>query len=230
VPAETLQELETIEPQGPVIGRSYGAAYGGLKALCEQEASEAMNGRALNVRAGLLVGPHDPTDRFTYWPSRIARGGEVLAPGEPDRPRQLIDARDLAEWILRQVEQATIGTFNATGPDDALTMGRILEECCDVASSGARLTWVADDFLAQSDVVPWTELPLWVPRAQERPALFRANCAKALAFGLTFRPLAETIRDVLAWDASRTATVKRNAGLSLERERELLRGWRSCTR
>jgi 2'-hydroxyisoflavone reductase len=224
VPAGRLAELEAIEPAGPIPGVAYGAEYGGLKALCETAAEEAMGGRALIVRPGLVVGPHDPTDRFTYWPGRVARGGEVLAPGEPGRPRQLIDVRDLAGWILRRIETGGTGTYNAAGPQRSLAMASLLEECRTAAGSDARFTWVSDDFLLAAGVAPWTEMPLWLPRGNEPPALVRADCRKALAAGLSFRPLAETILDTLAWDRARPPG-ERRAGLAPEKEVELLRRW-----
>ncbi len=229
VAPERLTRLEAIQPQEPLVAASYGEAYGGLKALCEQAVTEVMNGRALNVRAGLLVGPYDYTDRFTYWPTRIARGGEVLAPGDPRRSLQLIDVRDLAGWLLALIEQNRQGTINATGPDYELTMGGVLEGCRAATRSDATFTWVADAFLLEAGVRPWTEVPLWVPRLHERPAFVRATCSKAIAAGLTFRPLTDTIRDTLAWDRMRSTDEKRRAGLSADRERTLLRAWHGRT-
>lgn len=227
VPAERLTELEALEPSTAVTAAGYGNDYGGLKALCEEAATEAMAGRTLIVRPGLIVGPHDSTDRFTYWPGRIARGGEVLAPGHPGRPRQIIDVRDLAEWIVRQIEISATGTFNAAGPRDELTLGQILEECRAATGSDARFTWVSDDFLLAAGVTPWSEIPLWLPAGTEPPALVRADCRQALAAGLTFRPLAVTVRDTLAWDLARPPG-ERHAGLAPEREAELLRSWHAA--
>ncbi len=170
------------------------------------------------------MGPHDSTDRFTYWPGRIARGGEVLAPGEPGRPRQILGARDLAEWIITMIESGAIGTFNAAGPRDELTLGRILEECRAAVGGDARFTWVDDDFLLAAGVTPWSEIPFWLPAGTEPPGLVRADCRKALAAGLTFRPLAETVLDTLTWDRARPAG-ERYAGLAQERERALLQAW-----
>jgi 2'-hydroxyisoflavone reductase len=207
-----------------------GETYGPLKALCEQAAEAAMPGRVLSVRAGLIVGPYDPTDRFTYWPRRVARGGDVLAPGSPNGPVQFIDARDLAEWILRMAETGGTGVFNATGPAEPLTMGRLLEECRTVSGSDATLNWVDEEFLLTAGAAPWSELPLWVPAREEAMAGFSAvSCAKAIAAGLTFRPLAGTIRDTLAWDATLPADRELRAGLKPEREAELLAAWRAGT-
>jgi 2'-hydroxyisoflavone reductase len=203
-----------------------GETYGPLKALCEQAVERAMPGRALHIRPGLIAGPFDPSDRFTYWPHRVAQGGEVLAPGRPERLVQFIDARDLAGWIIHLVEAGQTGIYNATGPDYELTMQRLLDECQSVSGSDARFVWVSDEFLLEAGVVAWTEVPLWAPEARA-PGLAAADCTKAIASGLLFRPLAVTIRDTLAWDAARPATVERRAGLKPERERQVLEAWRA---
>jgi 2'-hydroxyisoflavone reductase len=204
-----------------------GETYGPLKALCEQAAEQAMPGRVLQVRPGLIVGPHDPTDRFTYWPTRVARGGEVLAPGQPHAPVQFIDARDLAKWTVRMVEARQTGTYNATGPDYELELGRLLEECKAVSGSDARLVWADESFLLGAGVGPWIELPLWIAGRPAMAHLQRVSIRRATDAGLTFRPLAETIRDTLEWDATRPAEEERGAGLKPEREVELLRAWRA---
>jgi 2'-hydroxyisoflavone reductase len=201
--------------------------YGPLKALCEEAAETAMPGRALHVRAGLIVGPHDQSDRFTYWPYRIARGGDVLAPGSPDRAVQIIDVRDLAEWNVRMAEQGVSGVFNATGPDYNLTMGAVLESCKTVSGSDSRFVWASEQFLLDAGAQPWTQLPLWVPDTEDNAGFSSIDCSKAFATGLTFRPLAETVRDTLAWDATRPADTERRNGLPPEREAELLQGWRA---
>ncbi len=199
-------------------------AYGPLKALCEQAAERAMPGRVLHIRPGLIVGPHDPTDRFTYWPHRITQGGDVLAPGRPERLVQFIDARDLASWTIRMVEAKQTGIYNATGPDYPLTMGQVLEECRHQSGSDARLIWVDEKRLLAAGASPWMEVPLWIPETDPDSAGFAAvNCHKAFAAGLTFRPLAETVRDTLAWDAARPADVERRAGMKPEREAHYLR-------
>jgi 2'-hydroxyisoflavone reductase len=223
---EQLKEAEEIVPTGPVIAVNYGAAYGALKALCEEEAERAMPNRAVNVRVGLIVGPHDYSDRFTYWPARVARGGEVLAPGEADRPKQFIDVRDVAEWTIHVLETGETGTYNLTGPDYRLSMKALLEECRAATQSDASFTWVSDDFLMAHDVTPWTEMPLWIPRKYERAGFQSTNCDKALRAGLKFRPLSETILDTLRWDSSRgKEAVERRAGLDAEKERRLLAAW-----
>jgi 2'-hydroxyisoflavone reductase len=228
---EQIARAEDIIPAGPAIVDAYGDLYGPLKASCEAAVVEAMHGRASIVRPGLIVGPHDYTDRFTYWPARLARGGEVLAPGAPDRPLQLIDARDLATWMVRALEAGCTGTFNASGPAAPITVGGVLEACRGaVGGDGARLTWVDDEPLLQAGIAPWTELPLWVPAAFVEAPQLHAACARARAAGLTFRPLAETIGDTLAWDKSRPASEPRRAGLDPARERALLEAWRTRNR
>ncbi|HMI82915.1 MAG TPA: NAD-dependent epimerase/dehydratase family protein [Polyangiaceae bacterium] len=224
VPADKLAALEAIVPEGRVTALNYGAMYGGLKALCERAATDAMPGRTLVVRPGLIVGPYDYTDRFTYWPSRIAGGGEVLAPGDPRTSRRFIDARDLSAWIVASIEEGRTGIYNASGPDYDLTMERVLDECRKVCGSAARFTWVDDDFLVAQGADPWTGVPLWAPRAIS-PAAFRATYQRALDAGLRYRPLADTIRDTLAWDQTRPPDRERNGGLTSAQERHLLSAW-----
>ncbi|MBI3660304.1 SDR family oxidoreductase [Candidatus Acetothermia bacterium] len=202
-----------------------GETYGPLKALCEQAAERAMPDRMLNVRPGLIVGPHDPSDRFTYWPARIAQGGEVLAPGQPEYLVQIIDGRDLAQWTLKMVEQKKIGIYNATGPEYALTLGTVLEGCKAVSKSDARFVWVDEKFLLESKVTPWTEIPLWVPQEKDNAGFSAVNCQKAITAGLKFRPIAETIRDTLAWNTTRPSNTERRSGLKPEKEKELLQNW-----
>jgi 2'-hydroxyisoflavone reductase len=209
-----------------------GETYGALKALCERAVEEVMPGRVLVARAGLIVGPFDPTGRFTYWTERVARGGEVLAPAPPGRRVQFVDARDLAEWILRMADARAGGVFNAAGPDYALTMGRFLEGCREATGSDARFTWVGEQFLLEKGVEPWGELPLWIPESDEKHRCFLAeNCDEAIKAGLTFRPLAETVRDTLAWQRAGShgfrpeALVAHEHALTPEREEELLKEW-----
>jgi 2'-hydroxyisoflavone reductase len=201
-----------------------GETYGPLKALCEQAAEQALPGRALHVRAGLIVGPNDPTDRFTYWPVRVAHGGDILAPHRPDYPIQFLDVRDLSAWIVRAAEQRLVGPYNTTGPDYRLTLGQLLSASQAESQSDARLVWADEKFLLDSKVAPWMEMPLWIPDSDPDSVGFSTiNCGKAIATGLTFRPLAETVRDTLAWAATRPADHKWRAGLTAEREAELLK-------
>jgi 2'-hydroxyisoflavone reductase len=210
----------------PMVEEVNGDTYGPLKALCEREVETAFGGRCAIVRPGLIVGPYDPTNRFTYWPERVARGGEVLAPGRPESLTQIIDARDLADWIVTLSERHTTGLFNATGPDHPLTMVSALETMRGVSGSDARFTWVTDEFLERNKVGAWMEMPLWIPE-KEGPGVGNVNCGRALAAGLTFRPLEETVRDTLAWRKSLPADAEWPAGLKPEREKELLALWHS---
>jgi 2'-hydroxyisoflavone reductase len=193
--------------------------YGALKGLCEAAVADAFPGRCTNVRAGLIVGPHDPTGRFTYWPHRIARGGEVLLPGRPERRLQFIDVRDLAAWMLDLAERRVEGTFNATGPVPPLTMGELAETCRAVSGSDATFTWVDDEFLVERDVGEWMELPLWIASPEYRHFM-DVDVSKAVATGLGFRPLEETVRATL-----RDAALADNAGLAPEREAQILEEW-----
>jgi 2'-hydroxyisoflavone reductase len=204
---ETTEEITSAE------------TYGGLKALCERAAEEAMPGHVLNVRAGLIVGPYDPTGRFTYWVHRIARGGDVLAPEPRVQPVQFVHGRDLAEWIVGMAEARRTGTFNATGPARPLTMEELLEAIRQTTENDARLVWVDERLLVHAGVEAWSDLPLWLaPGENPDVAGFLAiDVSKALAAGLRFRPLAVTIRDTLA-QAEPTA----EAGLDAAREEDLL--------
>jgi 2'-hydroxyisoflavone reductase len=203
-----------------------GGLYGPLKALSEAEARKQFGDKVTIVRPGYIVGPRDETDRFTYWPKRIAQGGEVLVPGDGDDPVQVIDGRDLGEWMVRLAESGTTGTFNACGPDYTLTMDAMVHGCHAVAGGRASFTHVPGDFLEQQQV----GLPIWVPRAGSEYSGYGAvSNAKAIGAGLTFRPLATTVADLLAWyralPAERQAEVR--AGIPLEKEAELLKAWKA---
>lgn len=201
--------------------------YGPLKALAEAEAEKWFPKKTLVIRPGLIVGPGDQTDRFTYWPVRIDRGGEVLAPGEPSDPVQFIDARDIAEWTIRMVEKGATGIYNATGPEKPLPVGEMLSGIKAALKSDAKFTWANVEFLAEHNVSPWSDMPVWVPPSGEEGGLGRTSIAKALAAGLTFRSLADTARDTLAYFKSLPAErqAKLQAGLSPEREAEVLAAW-----
>jgi 2'-hydroxyisoflavone reductase len=198
-----------------------GESYGPLKVACEQTVERSFSGRSLIIRPGLIVGPHDPTDRFTYWPVRLYRGGDVVAPAPRDAPVQIIDGRDLANWTIRLVEERSTGAFNATGPAHRLTMAEMLEQCREAVGSEARLRWLAPDELLDAGVEPWLDLPLWVT-GDEAAGFLAVDISRALANGLTFRPLAETARDTLEWARSRPADHHWRAGLSAEQEGFLL--------
>lgn len=204
-----------------------GETYGPLKALCEKEAMDAFPGRATVVRPGLIIGPGDPSDRWTYWPVRVDRGGEVLAPGTPDDPVQIIDARDLSEFMVRLVEEKHTGTYNATGPAARMGMGPMLTEIRDALGADAGFTFVAADFLQEHDVQPWVHMPAWVPPDGEGGGLLQVSIDRALEKGLTFRPLGGTASDTMAW--WRTLDEERRGrsrfGLPAEREAEVLAAW-----
>lgn len=214
--------------ENPTVETVTGETYGGLKALAEKEAEKAFPGRVTVVRPGLIVGPGDNTDRFTYWPVRIARGGEVLAPGAPTDRVQFIDARDLAELTIRLVEQKVFGTFNATGPAHPLTMAEMLYGIKAVTTAGAQFTWVPASFLDAQKVTPWGDMPVWIPPSGEMAGFAWRSIRKALAAGLTFRTLADTAQATLDYHASRDAerNGKMRAGLTPEREREVLAAWK----
>lgn len=210
----------------PNVEQISGETYGGLKVLCEQTAEAALPDKLLTIRPGLIVGPHDLSDRFTYWPKRVAKGGEVLCPDSPRWFTQIIDVRDLANWTMDLVAQGVTGVFNATGPDRPLTFGEVLETSREVTDSDARFTWASAEFLAENGVEPWSELPLWLP-GPENAGADQVSIDKALAHGLAFRPLEQTIRDTLAWEAGRPKEHQWRAGLDPTRENELLRRLRT---
>jgi 2'-hydroxyisoflavone reductase len=208
----------------PSVETLAGGAYGALKALCEEAVRDAFGGRAIVVRPGLIVGPHDTTDRFPYWPRRMARGGEVLAPGEPTAPTQFIDVRDLAAFMLSLLERGVAGAFNATGPADPLTLGRCLERIAAAVGAAPQLTWVSEEFLKAHGIEPWLQMPLWVHAADSD--FETVSIARALAAGLRFRPLEETARDTLAWERSLTVDTRpASPALTPGREAELLAAW-----
>jgi 2'-hydroxyisoflavone reductase len=218
--AETMESL-----------RANGELYGPLKALSEKEAQLQFPGKATIIRPGLIVGPGDETDRFTYWPVRLARGGEVLAPGDGSDPVQIIDARDLAEWTIRMAEAHTLGTFNATGPERPLPMRAMLTGIAAAIHADPQLLWVPTDFLESEKVEAWSDMPVWVPARGDSAGFAKRSIRKALAAGLTFRPLAATASDTLAWfkqqPAERQAKLK--AGLTPAREGEVLAKWKSTS-
>ena len=201
--------------------------YGALKALCEKAAEAAAPGRITVIRPGLIVGPGDSTDRFTYWPVRVARGGEVLAPGSAKDFTQFIDARDLADFVVLCLEKKTLGTFNADAQAGSITMGMLLDTCKRVSRSDARFTWADAAFLEKQKVAAWSDMPAWAPAAGDDAGFGQVSAAKAKAAGLKYRPLADTVGDTLAW--FRTEPVEHQAklksGLSAEREAEVLKAW-----
>lgn len=194
--------------------------YGPLKVLCEQVLEQKMPGRALHVRPALIVGPHEEDDLFTYWVDRIARGGEVLVPGRPESPMQFIDARDLGAWVVAATERKLTGPYITTGPDYPLTMAKILSTIREVSNSDVALTYVGDDFLLDKGLKPNDETPWWIPASHVGYGRF--NNGKAITAGLTFRPLATTVADMLSWLPSRPADYEWRSGLRPELEAALL--------
>lgn len=215
----------------PSVSQVTGETYGGLKALCERAAEAEMPGRVTVVRPGLIVGPGDTTDRFSYWPARADRGGEILAPGSAQDPTQFIDVRDLAAFLLRALEQRSIGIYNADAPAGKLSMGELLTTCQQVARAmkapASTLTWVPAAFLEAQKVGPWQDMPVWIPAQGEYAGFGRISSAKAQAAGLRYRPLQDTVRDTLSYwrglPVERRAKPK--AGLSAAREAEVLAAW-----
>jgi 2'-hydroxyisoflavone reductase len=225
---EQLQKANEIGSSADASTGSYAEMYGGLKALCERAAEDVMPNRVLTIRPGLIVGPHDYTDRFTYWVTRVARGGEVLAPGRPDRYVQFIDVRDLGEFIVSLMEQQETGVYNASGPANVLTMNDVLHKSREVSHSDASFTWASEEFLLRENVAAWSEMPLWLPEeaAPRSKGLLFVNVDKAVAAGLSFRPLSETIGDTLNWYQTARPHDEMKAGILPDKERELLRKWR----
>jgi 2'-hydroxyisoflavone reductase len=200
-----------------------GDSYGPLKALCEYEIQQNFDGKVLVIRPGLIVGPNDPTDRFTYWPYRVALGGKVLAPAPPSSGLQFIDVRDLAEFIIRMVEKQQQGAFNVTGPKKPATFGSLLVACREASLSESSFVWVEEPFLLKEGVTPWADLPLWVPSSDPAfTGFYNININKALKAGLIFRPLSKTVSDTLTWLKTRPESHKMKVGMDIARETELL--------
>ena len=222
---ETAAVATTTEPTSEDARRLYGP----LKALAEQEAEKAYPGKTAVIRPGLIVGPGDYSDRFTYWPARLQRGGEVLAPGAPTDPVQIIDARDLAEFSVRVAEDGTTGTYNATGPQALLTMAEMLGGIRAVMSNDAHLTWVSAEFLDAEKVRPWSDMPVWIPPADDYRGFAQRDVRRAIAKGLTFRPLAVTAKDTLEFynGEPEERREKLRAGLAPAREQEVLAKWKA---
>lgn len=221
------EEDPLAELDDPDVEEVTGDTYGGLKAACERAVTEVVGDRALIVRPGLIVGPFDHTDRFSYWPYRMARGGAVLAPGDGRSPVQVIDARDLAAWTAWAAERGIAGTFNAVGP--SLSFGALLATSEEVAGGGAQVHWVDEAFLLEEKVEPWSDLPLWIPSSDPDGAGFASvDAGRAMEAGLTFRPITESIFDTLEYLKER-GDHPLEAGLTRERESALLAKWRERT-
>ncbi len=248
---ERTQLATLADPTVETMGKD-GENYGGLKALCEQAAAAAFPGRATIVRPGYIVGPGDPTDRFTYWPVRISRGGEVLAPGSPADPLQWIDVRDLGEWLVALAERGTVGSFNAVGPSAPGRWGDVLGACVAASGGTAKLEWVPATWLEQNEMGGEDSFPIWIPPTGKFEGFHRWNNDRAEHAGLKFRSVDDTVKAILAWypgEVERRVRVTREleeaakakglppkstpdpkllrAGPKAEREQELLAKWKA---
>lgn len=219
-PTEALAEPESEEVM---------KYYGALKAACERAAEASMPGRATTIRPGLIVGPLDPTDRFTYWPVRIQKGGEVLCPPASD-PVQVVDVRDLSAFIVKTLEDKNFGLFNATGPDKEMSIQAMLEGTKKAAKSDASLVYTDAAFLEKNEVGAWQEMPAWVPGTGDTAGFSRINCKKAIGKGLRFRPIGETVEDTLKWWATLPAERqgKLKAGIAPDKEAKVLAAWKAA--
>ncbi len=215
------EEIAKAKTHRDITGENYGA----LKALCEQKAEEMMPGQVANIRPGLIVGPLDPSDRFTYWPVRVDRGGEVLCPVSPKELTQIIHAGDLGEFIIKCIEDKTNGIFNAISKP--IEMGKVLQACKRVSKSDAKFTWVDLEFLNEHEVAGWSELPAWAPAEGDHLAFSQVSVEKAFSAGLKMRPLEQTVKETLEWfkkePAERQAQLR--AGIDPEKEKKVLAAW-----
>ena len=212
----------------PLTEEITGTTYGPLKALCEQAAEAQFPGRVCTIRPGLIVGPRDKTDRFTYWPVRIKRGGQVLAPGDGQDYIQFIDVRDLAEWMIHCAENQVNGIFNAQTNGRDFTMSKLLNSCVETLNPDAQLNWVDSDFLEQHQVAPWRDMPVWIPAKGEYAGSGTMSSKKAYANGLKERPLKQIIADCYQW-FSRLPTERQSqlrAGLTIDKEIQVLAAWK----
>jgi 2'-hydroxyisoflavone reductase len=218
-----------------------GRLYGPLKVLSEKEAEKWFPGKTTIIRPGLIVGPGDPSDRFTYWPVRIARGGEVLVPGDGKDPIQIIDARDLAEWVIRMAEDNITGVYNATGPKSPLTMGEMVAgiRAALPGDLDVKFTWVDHEFLTKNSVRGWSHMPVWVAPRPNNDGWSRVGIGRAISKGLTFRPLALTAKDTVEWNKTRPAAQQpipkpereaQGPGITAQREAELLAAYKAATK
>jgi 2'-hydroxyisoflavone reductase len=211
----------------PTVTEVTGETYGPLKVLCEEVVREVYGDRASVVRPGLIVGPHDPSDRFAYWPRRFDLGGEAIVPDWKDMPVQLADARDLSEWMVRAAEAGVHGTFNGTGPQTPWTLADVVDACARAVGDGAATpVWVEEKFLLDHEVAPWAELPMWVPSDNEEAYVLASSVDRAVAAGLTFRPLDVVVGDTLEWDRTRRDQPLRGP-LAPEKEADVLAKWKA---
>ncbi|HET9861923.1 MAG TPA: NAD-dependent epimerase/dehydratase family protein [Steroidobacteraceae bacterium] len=220
--------------QDETVEKVDGETYGPLKALCEQAVEKAMPGKACVIRPGLIVGPDDSTDRFTYWPARAARGGEFIAPGTPADPFQIIDVRDLAAFTINAAERNVTGTYNLVSNVNEFRFGELVDACVASAKARAkpseapRATWIPADFLEAREVAPWSEMPVWLPATGDEAAFAATSNAAAVAKGLTITPLAKTVDDTLAWHLARPAEEREQlkAGIAPDKEAAVLAAWK----
>jgi 2'-hydroxyisoflavone reductase len=230
VGADETAPLNTIaDPANEDVKANYGA----LKALCEQAAEAAMPGRVTNIRPGLIIGPGDPTGRFTHWPTRMAEGGEVLCPGDGSTPVQYIDGRDLGAWIVKVIEDGTLGVFNANGPERRITMKEVLDACNAAGGNKATPVWVDAAFLEKEEVSPWSELPMWFDAKGEMAGFGTMSNARAVKAGLKFRPILDTAKDTLAWIPTVPEDKRKklaSTGISREKEAKVLAAWKAQAR
>jgi 2'-hydroxyisoflavone reductase len=206
------------------------AHYGPLKALCEQAAEAAMPGRVATIRPGLIIGPGDPTGRFSHWPTRLAEGGEVLAPGDGSTPTQYIDGRDLGAWIVKLIEDRTVGTMNALGPATPVTMKQVLDACNAALGGKARLTWVDADFLDSRGVEGWRDMPMWIDNKGEYAGFGTMQNIRAVKAGLVFRPIGDTAKDTIAWLQTLPEDQRakaRSSGITPDKEAQVLAAWKA---
>ncbi len=219
------------DPDESAVDERRSLGYGPNKVLCEREALRAFGDRTLIVRPGLIVGPGDPTDRFSYWPIRVDRGGEMLCPGDPENPVMFIDVRDLAEWYVLMLENGTVGIYNGLGPEAPLSMAEMVYGCRAVTSADVQFTWVDTDFLLEREMRPYGDFPCWMPARGESAGFQRFDLSRPLAAGLKYRPLAVTARDTLEWHKTRPlerqATLR--SGITAEKEAELLTAWHALS-
>ncbi len=215
---ETAPVMTLAEHLDPEKVQLTGATYGALKVLCEQRAEASMPGQVTVLRPGLIVGPEDDTDRFTYWPVRVAAGGEVLAPGTPDDPVQVVDVRDLAAFTIHCLEQSKVGVMNVTGPQGGMPIGKMLEACKEASGSDAKFTWVHDEFLDEQKIAAWSDLPTWMSPRRDYGGIGAVSIQRALDAGFVQRPIVETARDTLQWYRDTQKGRALRAGMAREKE------------
>lgn len=221
------ETAKTGKIDDPTDEKITGESYGPLKALCEQAAEKHMSGKVSIIRPGLIVGPRDKTDRFTYWPVRIKKGGKILAPGDGSDFIQYIDVRDLAEWMIYCLEQQVLGIYNAQSNGEDITIGQLLKTCVAKLNPKAELVWVPATFLEQHEVAAWQEMPTWIPPKGEYAGSGTMSSKKAYANGLKERPMEMVVKDCYDWFVSlpQERQAKLRAGISLEKEQKVLKAW-----